>query len=393
MDLKLQIEDVLDRGGSDFEISKLFKEYIKRYKEDLYEIFLENQGKDFLVKHTRELDSIISFMYRVVLRKLFGDYQPMKGSVPISLIALGSYGREQLCVHSDIDLMIVFEKVDGYNIELIIEKFLYLAWDSGLKLGHRVHSVDELFEVSKEDITIKTSLLESRFIIGSNFVWHKTQGELNRIRLYNQKEFILDKIDEARKRRKKHPISMQPNIKEGVGGLRDANLIFWIANVIYGVKSLKELSGNLFSDEEYREFRIALELLFRVRSALHILTKKQEDRLLLEYLPQIANMLGFKTTQKLASKVLEAGWRVSNFTLIFVKKMVRVFIYESSSISEFKKYRIKKGIYLKDDRLYASYNLKKQNINYLLETILELEDKDYKFDSGFLRLWLSIIHI
>ncbi len=387
LDLKLQIEDLLERDGSDFEISKLFKQYIKEYKEGLKEIFLENQGKDFLVKHTKELDSVISFMYRVVLRKLFRDYQPMKGSIPITFIALGSYGREQLCVHSDIDLMIVYEKVEGYNIELIIEKFLYLAWDSGLKLGHRVHSVDELFDVSKEDVTIKTALLEARFIIGSNFVWHKTQRELNRVRHYNQKEYILKKITEAQQRRKKYPISMQPNIKEGVGGLRDANLLYWVAYTVYGISSLKDLCGEVYSDEEYREFRIALELLFRVRSALHIITNKQEDRLLLEYMPQIAKLLGFKNEQKLATKVLEAGWRISNFTLIFVKKIVREFIYEPKNIREFKKCRLAKGIYLKDNRLFASYSLKQQNINTLLELILSLEDKDYKFDAGFLRIF------
>ncbi|MCF6340549.1 MAG: HD domain-containing protein [Sulfurimonas sp.] len=381
----LQIEDIIEKEGSDFELSKLFKAYINEYKTSLPELFIKNQGKDFLVRHTKKLDSIVSLMYKTTLRRLFGNYLPMKNSIPIAIVALGSYGREQLCVHSDIDLLIVYEKVDGFNYELIIEKLFYLALDSGLKLGHRVHEVNDLFTASNEDITIKTALMEARFIIGSNFAWHATTKELNKIRVYDQKEYIFNKVEEAQIRRKKYPNSMQPNIKESVGGLRDSNLIFWIAHIIYGIKNLKDLTQKLYSEEEYKEYRIALELLFRVRSALHLITNKQEDRLLLEHVPEVSVLLGFNNQQKLISKVLQAQWRISNFTLIFVKKMVRPYLYDASSIKKFKNHRISKGIYEYDDRIFTSYNLKTQPINTLLKLLIALPDKLYHFDAGFLK--------
>ena len=384
MDIQLQIEDIIESKGTDFELSKLFKEYIKEYKESLPELFESSQGKDFLVKHTKKLDSIISLMYKTVLRRIFGNYLPMRNSIPIAVVALGSYGREQLCVHSDIDLLIVYEDVDGYDTKLIIEKIFYLALDAGLKLGHRVHTVDDLFDASLEDITIKTSLMEARFITGSNFTWHNTQRALNRIRLYNQKEFILAKIEEAQKRRKKYPTSMQPNIKESVGSLRDSQLLFWIAHTIYGVSNFKALEDSLFSHDEYKEYRIALELLFRVRSALHLITNKQEDRLLLEHIPQVSKMLGFKEQKKMVTKVLAAQWRISNFTQIFVKKMVRPYLVNRDNISNLKKHRISRGIYEFDDRLFASYNLKIAPINSLLEILISLPDKSYRYDAGFL---------
>ena len=107
MNISEQIEDLIERKASDFEISKIFKFHINDYTGSLPELFERNQGKDFLVIHTKTLDSIISLMYKTVLRRLFGNYLPMRSSIPIAFIALGSYGREQLCVHSDIDLMIV----------------------------------------------------------------------------------------------------------------------------------------------------------------------------------------------------------------------------------------------------------------------------------------------
>ena len=385
MDIKLQIEDVIEKNGSDFELSKLFKQYIKGYKDSLPELFESNQGKDFLVKHTKKLDSIISLMYQVVLRRMFGNYLPMRNSIPIAIVALGSYGREQLCVHSDIDLLIVYEDIEGYKSQQIIEKLFYMALDAGLKLGHRVHEVNDLFKSSKEDVTIRTSLMEARFITGSSFTWHAAGRELNKIRLHDQKGFILEKIEEAQARRKKYPTTMEPNIKESVGGLRDSHLIFWIAQTIYGVSTLKDLSGEVFSEEEYREYRIALELLFRVRSALHLITGKQEDRLILQHMPDASRMLGFKNEQKMVSKVLEAQWRINNFTQIFAKKMVRKYIEDKSFIKEFRHNRLQRGIYLLNNRLYASYNLKNLEIDELLSVLINLEDKFYHFDAGFLK--------
>jgi len=392
LDIVLQIEDIIEKKGSDFELSKLFKAYINEYKTSLPNLFTKNQGKDFLVKHTKQLDSIISLMYKTILRRVFGNYIPMRSSIPIAIVALGSYGREQLCVHSDIDLLIVYEKVDGFNSELIIEKLFYLALDAGLKLGHRVHEVSDLFKASTEDITIRTSLMESRFITGSNFAWHATCRELNNIRLNDQKKYILAKIEESQIRRKKYPISMQPNIKESVGGLRDSNLIFWIAQTIYGITNLKDLTGIVFEEDEYKDYRIALELLFRVRSALHLICNKQEDRLLLEHIPQVTKLLGFNDQKKMVSKVLQAGWRISNFTQIFVKKMARPYLADRTYVTKFRHKRLDKGIYLLENRLYASYNLKIQPINKLLEIINSLEDKLYHFDAGFLKqLTYSII--
>ena len=384
MNLLLEIEDVIENNGTDFELSKLFKRYIHEYKESLSSLFEKNQGKDFLVLHTKKLDSIMSLMYKTVLRRLFGDYLPMRSSIPIAIVALGSYGREQLCVYSDIDLLIVYEDIEGFNSKLIIEKLFYLALDAGLKLGHRVHETSDLFRAANEDLTIRTSLMESRFIIGSAFTWHETQRQLTKIRLHNQKEFLIAKVQEAQIRRKKYPVSMEPNIKESVGGLRDTQLLYWIAQTIYGVNNIKDLVGVVYNEESYKEYRIALELMFRVRSALHLITKKQEDTLRLEYIPSVAKMLGFNDQIKLATKVIAAGWRIDNFMRIFTKKMIRPYLYDAHMISKLRQSRLQKGLYEFNDRVYISYNQKFDTNQQLLELLLSLEDKNYKFDSGVL---------
>ncbi|MDF1880943.1 HD domain-containing protein [Sulfurimonas sp. MAG313] len=380
MDLVQQIEDLIENNAPDFEISKLFKQYIAEYKEGLNQLFEASQGKDFLVRHTKQLDHIIKMMYKIILRKSFNDYIPLRNNIPIAFVALGSYGREQLCVHSDIDLMIVFEKSEGFHIEHLIEKFLYLAWDSGLKLGHRVHELSDLRSASTEDITIKTAFYESRFITGSNFLWIRTTGELNHIRYFEQKEFILAKMEEARIRRKKFPSSMQPNVKESVGSLRDAHLLFWVAHTLYGITNLKDLRETLFSETEYKDYRIALELLFRVRSALHLIANKQQDVLVLEYIPDVTNKLGFSSQRLLVTKTLHAMWTINRFTQIYAHKLSRNFMYKSSNISLLRNHKFVHKFYIIDDTVFSSFNAFELQSNQLLEFLISLEDKTYHFD-------------
>lgn len=380
MDLTNRIEDLIENNAPDFEISKLFKQYIKEYKEGLNDLFEANQGKDFLVRHTKQLDHIIKMMYKIILRKTFNDYIPMRNNIPICFIALGSYGREQLCVHSDVDLMIVFEESEGFNTQHIIEKFLYLAWDAGLKLGHRVHELGDLIKASQDDITIKTAFSESRFITGSNFLWMRSTRELNQIRRQDPKEFILAKMEESRIRREKFPSSMEPNIKESIGSLRDANLLFWLTHTAYGYHNLKDLSGILFSEAEYKEYRIALELLFRVRSALHLIANKQQDVLVLEYIPEVTKKLGFSSQRLLVTKTMHAMWVINHFTQIYTYKISRPYIYEKSNIPILRSAKMKHGFYKHGSTIYASFHHKPVSRIQLLEFLTDLEDKEFNFD-------------
>jgi len=328
--LKSQIEELLYENAPDFKIAKLLKSHTKEYFETLDDIFATSGGKDFLYKHTKRIDTLIKMIYKIAYRAMFKEYAPLKNSLPVTLVALGSYGREQLCVHSDIDLMIVYEEIAGYNTKEFIEKILYICWDSGLKLGHRVHTVDELYEVSKTDITIKTALIESRFIEGSNILWTKAQNQISKIRNDDITKFIDEKLQEQQSKHQRYPLTMEPNLKDGVGGFRDANLVFWIGKAIYNVNSIKELPKEIVDESEYKPFRIALEFLFRVRSALHLATHKKEDKLHLELIPIVSRYLGYKDTpsahMKFAKKVTESLKVIRLYTTIWIYRLTKDYI-------------------------------------------------------------------
>ena len=377
MDLTLAIEELLDRDAPDFEISKLLKQAIRDYRENLEEIFVKNQGKAFLVHHTRNVDRFLSLIYKVVLRKMFGSYQPMRNAVPVALVALGSYGREQLCVHSDVDLMIVYRDIPGYNVKEIVEKILYIAWDAGFQLGHRVHEVAELPDVAKEDITIKTAIMESRFIIGSNFVWMETQRQIERIRRDRPKEYVLSKIEEARTRHRKYPISMEPNIKECVGGTRDANLAFWIATVRHHVFRLRELVGSVLDEADYTEYRSALEFLFRVRAALHLSAGKKEDTLRLDLVPPVARLLGLekedpqKAQRELVSRTLHSLDIIRKKTAYWAGLLAKPYLYEPRHLPLLRQEYVEPGIFRCQDTLYGRRNLKPKSFLHYMKLLVK----------------------
>jgi len=322
---------------------------------------------------------------------------PMSNSIPITVVALGSYGREQLCIYSDIDIMVIFDDATGYNTIPIIEEFMILAWDSGLKLGSRVHHLNDIKEAVKTDITIKTSILESRLIYGSKYLWNKFLYRLQDIRIYHQKEFVLEKLEEHKKRLTKFPLQMQPNIKDGYGGMRESNMLFWVANITYGVSNTKQLIGELFGEDEYRSYRIALEYIFRIRNALHLIAKKKLDTVTFDVLPELSDKLGFVNTARLTkerqcmAKLFDALHTIHNFTSIMVKKIIRRYVNINNNFKYLKQNRIDKELYLCDVIVFTTFRPRKVKLNNFLKEIIALPASVEKFDPSYIYYASKII--
>ena len=389
-DLNIQIEELISNNATDFQISKVFKTYYKNYLDSIDTTVETTGGKDFFIKHTKHTDKFLILLYKYILRKNFGSHQPMSSSIPISLVALGSYGREQLCIYSDIDIMILYENIKGYNLKTIMEEFITLAWDCGLKLGSRVHELNEVSSAVKEDITIKSSILESRLIYGSKILWFGYENVLSKIRKTNQKEFVLDKLEEHKQRLLKYPLKMEPNIKDGYGGIRESNMMYWMANILYGVTNTKDLIGREFTEEEYKKYRQALEFIFQVRNALHNIARKKLDQVTFDILPDLSSKLGFKNKPKYTkdrlcmSKILSCLHIIHNFTATMVKKFTRQILFEQSNIPKLKTLRFKKNLYIIENTLFCSFHKKAQTLNSLLKELIELPSEVEKFDRSYI---------
>ncbi len=372
----MQLQELIYNCKNDLIISQEIKKEIKKY---LSQIQIQG-GKDFFVKHTKKMDYFITLIYKYILKKTFEEFKPSMNNVPVSIIALGSYGREQLSVYSDIDIMIVYKDLPGYNIKQIIENFITMLWDLGLKIGHRVHELKDLFPASNKDITIKTAMLESRFITGSKFLWFQTQNELNKIRNYNKQEYILAKYNEMKQRHKKFPISMEPNIKEGFGGIRDSNTLLWMTKVIFNYPNNSYLIPKYISEEEFKEYRSSLEFLFKTRVYLHLIAKKKTDTVYLQYQRDIALKMGYEDSSRLRAErkfikdLLKSLWTVNTFCEITIKKIIKPYFY-SMNIKETKEKRITQNFYYCDSILYSNLNTT-YSFKDFIQKIIQI-DKNY----------------
>ncbi len=379
MELQNNIEELIAQDADDFEVSRAIKASYKLYLDSLEETFAQTHGKNFLVKHTKAIDGFLKIIYKYTIRKYFGDYSPMQNALPLTLLALGSYGREQLCVYSDIDLMIVYKDIPGYNTKAIMESLLSIAWDSGLKLGHRVHEVSDLLEASRSDHTIKTAMIESRFIYGSKFIWMETQNQLSLIRKENQKAFIETKLQEYHDRHKRYPIEMRANIKAGAGGMRDLNTVYWIGSVLHHASRVRDMVPEHIGEQEYNEMMKRMEFIFRLRAALHLVAKKKQDVLILELIPDVAKMLNL-SQRKVAEKTYQALVEIETLADIFIWRLT----HEILNKKHIPQTRINEDLYIYHDRLYADTNATGRDFLEIFKIVLAHTPQIKTYDITFI---------
>jgi [protein-PII] uridylyltransferase len=217
----------------------------------------------------------------------------------LALVAVGGYGRGELFPYSDIDLMILSEKLLSDDRKKAVSSFIACIWDMGLEVGHSVRTMNDCIDLSYADLTIYTTLLEHRLISGSSKVIDKLKLSLNtKKRLWPPQKFFEEKKIEQLKRHKKYhdtAYNLEPSVKGGMGGLRDIQLINWIGKRFYGFDNLDGLYDNgLLTKGQLILLKNSQKFLWKIRFALHLITQRREDRLLFDLQVMVANKLGYR---------------------------------------------------------------------------------------------------
>jgi [protein-PII] uridylyltransferase len=221
----------------------------------------------------------------------------------LCLIAVGGYGRRELFPHSDIDIIIILDDDNVSVYQEILTNFLTFLWDIGLKPGQSVRTIEQCVAAALDDQTIMTSIMENRLITGNTTLYQTLKNEITPDKIWPSDQFFAAKMLEQQLRHAKYhdtAYNLEPNIKEGPGGLRDMQVITWVFKRQYNSKTLRELIQYGFLPEsEYKQLISALHVLWRIRYALHLLTGRSEDRLIFDYQRDLARQFGFsKESQK-----------------------------------------------------------------------------------------------
>ena len=242
-------------------------------------------------------DEIIRSLFDLANTTLF----PARGAEErIAVVAVGGYGRGTLAPGSDIDLLFVLPSRQTERVQNVVEFILYCLWDTRQKVGHATRSIDECIRLARSDNTILTAILEARYICGDAALFNRLVSEFRReIVSKGAKEFIADKLGERDLRHLKVGESryiVEPDVKDGKGGLRDLNTLFWIAKYIYATNSTDDLEEKgAFSHEELAIFKKCERFLWAVRCHLHFLSRRGNDRLSFDRQSDIAERLGYKS--------------------------------------------------------------------------------------------------
>ena len=300
------------------------KDMLETGRQALKTAFMaNNDGAAYVGAHAILMDHMIRLIHDTAIKTWPSDAPPK-----LAMIATGGYGRGELSPHSDIDLLFLTDvKPDADHVQ-VIEFILYLLWDLGLDIGHASRSLRQAFHAAKDDLTIRTALLEARHLAGLSSLSDKLLGQFHEdIVADTAKSFIASKLEErdARHRRSDaRRYMLEPNIKEGKGGLRDLHTLFWISRYGFAVDTVFELvNRKVLTHSEARSFSNAQRFLWTLRCHMHFRSGREDDRLSFDVQMDIAPLLGYRDRSD--SKGVERFMRRYFLTATTVGSLTRIF--------------------------------------------------------------------
>ncbi|MEM9085595.1 MAG: [protein-PII] uridylyltransferase [Pseudomonadota bacterium] len=278
-------------------------------------------------------------LLRVIYDHVTTDVHPAPNRTAaerLALLAVGGYGRSEMAPHSDIDIAFITPTRRAPWCEQVIESMLYLLWDLGLKVGHSSRTVSDTIKMAKEDLTIRTALLEARMVWGDQSIYEETRTRFWRdVVRGTERDFLDQKLAERNERHKRMGDSryvVEPNVKEGKGGLRDLQALYWIGKYIYRAETASELvSVGLLTRSEYRSFRRAESFLLAVRCHMHEIAERAEDRLTFDLQRQVAERMNFadrpgkSAVERFMQFYFLQAKRVGNLTAVFLDALEEEF--------------------------------------------------------------------
>ncbi|GGI75701.1 [protein-PII] uridylyltransferase [Legionella impletisoli] len=271
----------------------VLKNNLKKLKDELSQEFSK---KTNIVNLTNKLVIGIDELIIPLFQKHLFDQENQ-----FCLIALGSYGRRELQLYSDVDLLLLHtESVEERQL-LKAQQFIQDCWDIGLEISHQITTVDECAKLASQDVSVISSILDMRLLCGRRSFIEALFYQTHPLHIWTSHDYFFAKEKEQQIRYEKYgetAYNLEPNVKNGAGGLRDIQVLFNICKRHFGIKKLSDGIGfGFITPKEYEELIYCQHFLWRVRFALHILADKKEDRLLFDYQSKLAKLFGYSDTE------------------------------------------------------------------------------------------------
>jgi [protein-PII] uridylyltransferase len=314
-------------------------------KEAERRLMADHNGTACATSLAEAQDGMVHALYDLAAKRIYRATNPSEAE-RMAIVAVGGYGRGSLAPGSDIDLLFLIPYKQTPWSESVIEFTLYTLWDMRQKVGHSVRSVDECIRLAKTDSTIMTATLEARFICGDQALFDDLVLRFRReIVVGGARAFIASKLGERDQRHRKAGESrylVEPDVKDGKGGLRDLHTLFWIAKFVYAADSTNALAEKgAFTRAELATFRKCEDFLWSVRCHLHFLAGRGDDRLSFDRQPDLAARLGYaargglKNVERFMKHYFLIAKEVGDLTRIFCASLEAKQIKDAPALFDF----------------------------------------------------------
>jgi [protein-PII] uridylyltransferase len=255
------------------------------------------RGMELAATHSFLIDQLLRIAHDVAVHHLYRLDNP-SAAERLAMVAVGGYGRAEMAPHSDVDLMVLSPLRHTPWVEQVVEAILYILWDLGLNVGHSTRTPNDMIRAAREDLSVTTSLIEARYLWGDQPLFTEARARFQaEVVAGRARAFVTDKLAERDARHRRMGDSrylVEPNIKEGKGGLRDLQTLYWIGKFTHQVERARELVGKgLFTPAEYRQFQRAENHLWAVRINLHDLAGRAEERLTFDFQRDLAARMNY----------------------------------------------------------------------------------------------------
>ncbi len=360
------------------------KHFLAFYREKIKNYHRAGASGDWVVK-------AITAMTDALVAKLFHCSTGHRGSTGkgrenIALLAIGGYGRGELNPYSDIDLMFLYKGKDPRHVEEVAQKVLYFLWDMRLDVGYSVRTLKDCVEMAGTDMTVKTALVDGRYLAGNRALFNDFQDMLlTQILAKGSDGFINEKLAEMNTRHEKYGSSvytLEPNIKEGEGALRDLHTALWVAKIKYKITAPRELIiKGILTEEELALFYGALTYLWRIRNEMHYRAGRKNDQLTFDVQTALAEFLGYKDKGKvLAVEEFMRDYylhatRVEHFTSTLITKCTLREERASKVLGYFIRRHIGEGLYIVKGELMVPDESVVENDPFRMMKIFEYAQK------------------
>ena len=313
-------------------------EQLREKSAHLISDFIKTKSPDFIKRHAQVLDD---YFFESFESSRVGPKMGIEKN-PYAIIALGGYGRKEQFIRSDVDLLFLFEKYVPDKAENLVQEIIYPLWDIGFEVGHATRSLKECVKLAIDDIEVLTSLLDARFVCGMSLLYSSLMEHLRkRFKKRHSTKIIKKLIDISQSRHECFGDSsylLEPNLKEGQGGLRDYHTMLWIARLKSNLKQFRDLEYYGFlSHDEYQAMKKALEFIGNVRNCLHHLSGRKCDQLYFEYQIKMADALKFG--KKNGQQPVERFLSKLHSQMEYIKQQHLMFLYELGMFKDAKRSR------------------------------------------------------